>query len=53
MMKMPETIDTIMFAPCGMNCKLCIKYISENNPCPGCLIDSQNKTKKCTEMQNK
>ena len=44
-MKMPETIDTNMFAPCGMNCQVCIKHITGNNPCPGCQIDSPNKTK--------
>ena len=52
-MKMPEKIDTIMFAPCGMNCKLCIKHLSENNPCPGCLIDSPNKTKKALKCKIK
>lgn len=26
MMQMPkENMDTIMFAPCGMNCKVCYK----------------------------
>ena len=28
-MEMPEKIDTIMFAPCGMNCKLCIKHLDD------------------------
>lgn len=52
-MKMPEQIDTIMFAPCGMNCKLCIKHMSANNPCPGCLIDSPNKTKNALKCKIK
>ncbi len=52
-MKMPEKIDTIMFAPCGMNCKLCIKHLSENNSCPGCLIDSPNKTKNALKCKIK
>ncbi|WP_455644919.1 DUF3795 domain-containing protein [Methanosphaera sp.] len=42
-MKMPEKIDTIMYAPCGMNCALCNKHVKGD--CPGCLIDSPNKTK--------
>ena len=50
---MPEKIDTIMFAPCGMNCKLCIKHLSESNPCPGCLIDSPNKTKNALKCKIK
>jgi len=44
-MEMPEKIDNIMFAPCGINCKLCVKHTKESNSCPGCLIDSPNKTK--------
>lgn len=52
-MKMPEKIDTIMFAPCGMNCKLCIKHLSESNSCPGCLIDSPNKTKNALKCKIK
>ena len=52
-MKMPEKIDTIMFAPCGMNCKLCIKHLSETNSCPGCLIDSPNKTKNALKCKIK
>lgn len=44
-MKMPTKIETIMFAPCGMNCQLCEKHLNKTNPCPGCLIKSSNKTK--------
>lgn len=25
-MKMSDIIDTVMFAPCGMNCQVCNKY---------------------------
>ena len=51
-MKMPEKIDTIMFAPCGMNCNLCIKHVNPKNPCPRCsefpckLIKKQDKNYK-------
>lgn len=50
-MKMPEKIDTIMYAPCGMNCALCIRHV--NNNCPGCLIDSPNKTKSALKCKLK
>lgn len=42
-MKMPkENIDTIMFAPCGMNCMLCYKHCyTVKKPCPGCLTSDQ------------
>ena len=37
-MKMPkESIDTIMFAPCGMNCMVCYKHCYHKKPCAGCL----------------
>ena len=34
-MKPPETIDTNMFAPCGLNCLLCYRHLGKD-PCPGC-----------------
>ena len=35
-MKMPkENIDTIMFAPCGMNCMVCYKHCYHKKPCAG------------------
>ena len=34
-MKMPDTIDSKLFAPCGVNCISCERY---QNPCVGCLI---------------
>lgn len=37
-MKMPtEKIDTVMFAPCGMNCLVCYKHCYHKKPCAGCL----------------
>jgi len=26
----------VHIAPCGMNCRLCVAYTREKNPCPGC-----------------
>ena len=34
-MKMPKNIDTIMFAPCGMNCMVCYKHCYHKKPCAG------------------
>lgn len=41
-MKMPETLDTNLFAPCGINCISCERY---KNPCSGCLISDDGKNK--------
>ena len=41
-MKMPETLDSKLFAPCGINCISCERY---QNPCVGCLIGDGGKTK--------
>jgi len=40
-------MKTALIAPCGMNCRLCIAYIRDKNPCAGCfLIDPyQQKTR--------
>lgn len=38
---------TLHIAPCGMNCSLCIYFLREKNPCPGCLTDHMNKPKYC------
>lgn len=34
-----------MIAPCGMNCWLCIAYLRDRNPCPGCRGDDRVKPK--------
>ena len=41
-MKMPESIDSKLFAPCGVNCISCERY---QNPCVGCLIGDDGKNK--------
>lgn len=47
-MKMPkESIEPIMFAPCGMNCKLCYKHCYHKKPCDGCLKSEKGKPKHC------
>lgn len=47
-MKMPEEpIETIMFAPCGMNCMVCYKHCYMKKPCAGCLKSDSGKPEHC------
>jgi hypothetical protein len=46
-----------MIAPCGMNCHLCMAYLRESEPCPGCRTKSPKpktrsecKIKNCARM---
>lgn len=41
-MKMPETLDSKLLAPCGINCISCERF---QNPCGGCLINNDGKSK--------
>jgi hypothetical protein len=34
-----QAIPTALIAPCGMNCRLCMAYGRDKNPCPGCRRD--------------
>lgn len=53
-MKMPkENIDTIMFAPCGMNCLVCYKHCYHKNPCVGCLNGDRGKPEHCRKCKIK
>ena len=36
---MPNTIPTVLIAPCGMNCRLCRAFQRDKNTCPGCRAD--------------
>jgi len=46
-MKMPNNIDTKLFAPCGMNCLVCYVHLKDKKPCPGCLNNDENKPERC------
>ena len=46
-MKMPDKMDVGMFAPCGMNCKVCYKHCFHKKPCAGCLNDDRGKPEHC------
>lgn len=49
-MKMPDKIDNIMLAPCGMNCAVCYKHVGirkNGKPCEGCLKSDLGKPEHC------
>ena len=51
-MKMPnENIDTDMFAPCGMNCKVCYQHCYHKKPCSGCLNSGKEKPGHCRKCK--
>lgn len=53
-MKMPtEPIENIMFAPCGMNCKVCYKHCYHKKPCNGCLKSDIGKPEHCRKCKIK
>lgn len=53
-MKMPaEPIESIMFAPCGMNCMICYKHCASKSPCPGCLRSGTEKPEHCRKCKIK
>ena len=43
----PNTIPVMLIAPCGMNCRLCLAFGRDRNPCPGCRADDSTKPKSC------
>ncbi|MBN1152347.1 MAG: DUF3795 domain-containing protein [Dehalococcoidia bacterium] len=45
--KKPNTIPTVLIAPCGMNCRLCRAFQRDKNACPGCRADDSTKPKSC------
>ncbi len=52
-MKMPETLETFLFAPCGMNCMVCYVHLKSKKPCDGCLGDDINKPERCKKCEIK
>lgn len=52
-MIMPENINTVTFAPCGMNCKVCYKHCYHKNPCGGCLESDIGKPEHCRRCKIK
>lgn len=55
-MKMPNRIDDVMFAPCGMNCAVCYKHVGMRKHaklCGGCLKSDFNKPGRCQKCNIK
>ncbi len=46
-MKMPDQIENIMLAPCGMNCMVCYVHLKKKKACNGCLCNDTNKPERC------
>lgn len=52
-MRMPDKIESVMFAPCGMNCLVCYKHCYHKNPCGGCLKSDRGKPEHCRKCRIK
>lgn len=48
-----KTINSIMFAPCGMNCMVCYKHCYLKKPCAGCLKSDEGKPEHCRKCKIK
>ncbi len=43
MIRAKPQIKSLLIAPCGMNCALCLAYQREKNKCPGCnFVDASH-----------
>ena len=43
-------MKTVLIAPCGMNCSLCVAYLRDKKRCPGCRnISNENEPKTRTQ----
>lgn len=52
-MKMPDKIEEVMFAPCGMNCMVCYKHCYTKKPCEGCFNSDIGKPEHCRKCKIK
>ena len=55
-MKMPDKIENIMLAPCGMNCMVCYKHVQirkKSKQCQGCLLSGEGKPEHCHKCKIK
>ena len=55
-MKMPDEIERMLFAPCGINCAVCYKHVMPKSPkksCEGCLKGDLGKPKHCHQCKIK
>ena len=35
-------MKSLLIAPCGMNCSICMAYLRDKNKCPGCRLFNKN-----------
>lgn len=40
-------MNTMLIAPCGMNCAICLGYLREEKKCPGCRAKDGRKPRYC------
>lgn len=40
-------LSAMLIAPCGMNCALCMAYVRDRKPCPGCHGEDAQKPFHC------
>lgn len=52
-MKMTSEHMNTMFAPCGMNCKVCYRHCYHKKSCQGCLNQDENKPEHCRKCKIK
>ncbi len=43
----PESLNSMLIAPCGMNCGLCSGYLRGKNQCPGCRGEDEKMPRYC------
>ncbi|WP_408033972.1 DUF3795 domain-containing protein [Teretinema zuelzerae] len=44
---MPDKVDEIYFAPCGVNCFVCYVHLKKKKACNGCYESDLNKPERC------
>ncbi|HEY5537102.1 MAG TPA: DUF3795 domain-containing protein [Acetobacterium sp.] len=44
-----KEMSTVLIAPCGMNCRLCMAYQRDKKQCKGCHGDNASKSKSCMQ----
>jgi hypothetical protein len=50
---MPKSIDSFLFAPCGMNCMVCYVHLKNKKSCNGCPSNDIDKPERCRKCNIK
>jgi len=45
------SLSADLVAACGMNCGICVAYMQDKNPCPGCHGDDKQKPVHCAHCR--